>query len=181
MDNGGFNDPSREAFDITEPSTNLAKKYDGYRYSVSPLKQTCETVMVFKKPNKSGSVLHDTLAMEYGDDTITCSALNIDGNRVPATDKAIFPVGDYGESNFRNNERTEDPSPDGRYPSQTFVDSEAAEKLDLQSGVHFADIGGCSKILHKCDYEQIDFDLFIYEPKVNSRERNNGLDDMEEK
>ena len=46
---------------------------------------------------------------------------------------------------------------------------------------NYADTGGCSKILHKCDYEQIDFDLFIYEPKVDSGERNNGLDDFEEK
>ena len=47
----------------TLPQTDLAKKYDGYKYSVAPLKQTCETIMVFKKPNKTGSVLHDTLAM----------------------------------------------------------------------------------------------------------------------
>ena len=51
----------------------------------------------------------------------------------------------------------------------------------VQVSKGYEDIGGCSKILHKCDYEQIDFDLFIYEPKVDSGERNNGLDGMEEK
>jgi site-specific DNA-methyltransferase (adenine-specific) len=191
------------------PSTDLAKKYQGYKYSISPLKQTCETIMVFKKPSKTGSVLHDTLAMENGDDTITCGALDIDRNRVAATDKAIFPVGDYGESNFRNNKRTEDPNPDGRYPSQTFIDTQVAERLDLQSGVfqsnsktiveaieskistfgassqrqvsRYEDVGGCSKILHKCDYEQIDYDLFIYEPKVDGSERNNGVYNLDEK
>ena len=199
-----------------KPSTDLAKKYDGYKYSVAPLKQTCETIMVFKKPYKTGSCLHDTLAMENGDDTITCGALDIDGNRVKATDKAKFPVGDYGESNFRNKERQDDEFKNGRYPAQTFIDSQVAEKLDLQSGVSkagdtvnkygtpsnsgiynwnkdgekeientkvdgYGDIGGCSKILHKCDYEQIDYDLFIYEPKVDSGERNNGLFDKEDK
>lgn len=52
--------------DITAPSTDLAKKYDGYKYSVAPLKQTCETIMVFSKPKLTGSVLHDTLKMEDG-------------------------------------------------------------------------------------------------------------------
>ncbi len=207
---------------VTTPSTDLAKKYEGYKYSVAPLKQTCETIMVFKKPNKTGSVLHDTLAMENGDDTITCSALNIDGNRVgydmndknPATNpKYRFENGykipekgqkSNGTSNFTSSKN--EINLDGRYPAQTFVDSQVAEKLDLQSGnlpqadrlyktggennswfvneqekKQFGDIGGCSKILHKCDYEKIDFDLFIYEPKVNSGERNNGLYGIEEK
>ena len=46
------------------------------------LNKLVKRLWCFKKPNKTGSVLHDTLAMENGDDTITCSALNIDGNRV---------------------------------------------------------------------------------------------------
>ena len=162
--------------------------------------------------------------------TITCSALNIDGNRVATSDKLGY------ESGFIRRGRTDEEvffendsnrpkgiykEVDGRYPSQTFIDSQVAEKLDLQSGVsgggsvisnadvtragmkpnapafnsqnsgidvnkgqglsNFGDIGGCSKILHKCDYEKNDFDLFIYEPKVDSGERNNGLDDFEEK
>ena len=52
--------------DLTKPSSDLAKKYDGYKYSISPLKQTNETIMVFKKPTKTGSVFHDTLAYENG-------------------------------------------------------------------------------------------------------------------
>ncbi len=207
---------------ITKPSTDLAKKYDGYKYSISPLKQTCETIMVFKKPNKTGSVLHDTLAMENGDDTITCSALNIDGNRVgydmndtnPATNPRYRFENGYkipekgqksnGTSNFTSSKN--DINLDGRYPAQTFIDSQVAEKLDRQSGINqtqgktynytgvkeyeeegfisnikpnspsnYGDTGGCSKILHKCDYEKNDFDLFIYNPKVSGQERNMGL------
>lgn len=203
---------------ITKPSTDLAKKYEGYKYSVSPLKQTCETIMVFSKPNKTGSVLHDTLAMEKGDDTITCSALNIDGNRVePLSEKdnqnrkvgfngQKFKGNVYHESTTQNQQTNLEL---GRYPSQTFIDSQVAEKLDLQSGKTigssyrpgnrdsrkatfdfgsqdktnqgYTDTGGCSKILHKCDYEELDFDLFIYEPKVDSGERNNGLYGIEKK
>jgi|LSQX01.1.fsa_nt_gb site-specific DNA-methyltransferase (adenine-specific) len=217
-DNNVASNFSRSSGNIEAPSTELAKKYDGYKYSVAPLKQTCETIMVFKKPNKTGSVLHDTLAMENGDDTITCSALDIEGNRV-GTDKINIhdaPVGTFagGEPN-RGSDTESYREVEGRYPAQTFIDSQVAERLDLQSGVsgggnykepnararnngiglgesdtrygsskapdNYGDIGGCSKILHKCDYEKIDFDLFIYEPKVDSGERNNGLDDIEDK
>lgn len=203
--------------DSNEPITELAKKYQGYKYSVAPLKQTCETIMVFKKPNKTGSVLHDTLAMENGDDTITCSALNIDGNRVATEDNIFRKMYEPKKTQTQLNSSkmagtVGDAYKDGRYPAQTFIDSQVAEKLDSQSGVNqtqgksynntgvkeydvkgfisnikpnspsnYGDTGGCSKILHKCDYEELDFDLFIYQPKVNSGERNNGLYGMEEK
>ena len=212
-----------------EPKTELAKKYEGYKYSVAPLKQTCETIMVFKKPNKTGSVLHDTLAMEKGDETITCSALNIDGNRVGTEimkegratqgDSGVYGWNTTNKGKVNDDDKLNEYS--GRYPAQTFIDSQVAEKLDLQSGVsvggtiisnadvkrkglkedapvfnsknsgidvnkgqglsNYGDTGGCSKILHKCDYEELDFDLFIYEPKVSGGERNNGLYGMEEK
>ena len=155
--------------------------------------------------------------------TITCSALNIDGNRVGTEKRTQFSGkgtnGDVYNEYKQDNAHFEEVS--GRYPAQTFIDSQVAEKLDLQSGVsgggtiisnvdvkrkglkedgpvfnsknsgwgvnkgqglsNYGDTGGCSKILHKCDYEQIDFDLFIYETKVDSGERNNGLYGIEEK
>jgi hypothetical protein len=37
--------------------------------------------MVFQKPYKTGSCLHDVLAMENGDETITCGGVDIEGNR----------------------------------------------------------------------------------------------------
>jgi site-specific DNA-methyltransferase (adenine-specific) len=209
-------------FNITEPKSPLAKKYDGYKYSVAPLKQTCETIMVFKKPNKTGSVLHDTLALEAGDNTISVSALNIDGNRVGtevrtnqfagntkgytlADERSESGSGFWKQGNQGETEIT------GRYPAQSFVDEQVANRLDLQSGTekgngHWAnvkvsgygefgggkseyfgvgekdtEIAGCSKILHKIKYELYDHDLFIYEPKVGEAERNNGLEAFESK
>jgi len=196
----------------TKPSSDLAKKYDGYKYSISPLKQTNETIMVFKKPTKTGSPLHDCLAYEKGDKTITVSALNIDGNRVGVEVREQFSGkgtnGDVFNEYPQDNAHWETVT--GRYPAQTFIDSQVAEVLDRQSGVskgsssdydfgfgnqdnpshnitniksgiHFDDIGGCSKILHKCDYTQEDYDLYNYEPKVNGHERNAGCDELNEK
>lgn len=190
---------------------DIAKKYNGFRYSIAPLKQTNETIMVFKKPTKTGSVLHDTLAYENGDKTITVGALNIDGNRVGVEQREQFSGkgsnGDVFNEYPQDNAHWEIVT--GRYPAQTFIDSQVAELLDKQSGVSksqtaikensggfnfgsetlkpksenigYNDIGGCSKILHKCDYTQEDYDLYYYEPKVSSSERNAGLESFKPK
>ena len=140
-----------------------------------------------------------------------CGALNIDGNRVEANDKTPFPVG-YQSGNFGSKERTADENSTGRYPSQTFITSEIAQVLDMQSGVSkgirsnrgfatngngnnvafgnfdavgdniggYDDTGGCSKILHKCDYEEGECNLYFYNPKVSKSERNAGCDAFQE-
>ena len=212
--------------DLTVPSTDLAKKYEGYKYSISPLKQTCETIMIFQKPYKTGSCMHDTLAYENGDDTCACFAWNIDGGRVPMSENDKDMLDAKSSKNPTDNYNGKDhqkygdfalniatpPNEQGRYPSQTFCDSGTAERLDEQSGVSksnghfnskvnmvgktlyeggfkdfeqedrvFSDVGGCSKILHKCDYENGEMDLYVYAPKVSKNERNAGCDDFEEK
>ena len=35
--------------------------------------------------------------------------------------------------------------------------------------------GGCSKILHKCDFDKEDHDLYFYCPKVSGSERNEAI------
>ena len=209
--------------DLTVPSTDLAKKYEGYKYSISPLKQTCETIMVFQKPYKTGSCMRDTLAYENGDETCACFAWNIDGGRVDFTSEA-----DEKESKTKNQHKDfgtkplidniiygdfsmieqKNYNPTGRYPSQTFCDSGTAERLDEQSGIskgsdaprnrkntseffgipnikqnlnEYSDTGGCSKILHKCDYENGEMDLYVYAPKVSKNERNAGCDELDDK
>lgn len=169
--------------EITLPSTELAKKYDGYKYSISPLKQTNETIMIFHKPYKTGSCLHDTLAYENGDKTITCGALNIDGNRCDfqsEEDKKESTTKNqhenFGTKPMTNNNCYGDYSmiepknynPTGRYPAQTYCNDLTAEVL-----------GEPSKILHKCNYEQEDHDLYFYNPKVSKSERNAGCDEFE--
>lgn len=206
---------------LTLPSTPLAQKYDGYKYSISPLKQTNETIMVFQKPYKSGSCLHDTLIYENGDEECCCGALNIDNCRVPTNENlgrqqnnSPLPV----EKGFNNNlmgNKFQEGNDLGRFPSQTFCDSECAKILDEQSGIRTSgamkstynvgktgkdgylshhDIygkfkaqsypkevesssGGCSKILHKCDFEDNEHNIYFYCPKVSKTERVSGCDE----
>jgi DNA modification methylase len=213
------NSAERIIQNITKATTDFAKKYEGYKYSIAPLKQTCETIMVFQKPYKTGSCMHDVLAYENGDDTCGCFALNIDAGRVSTNGEKInigFKGKILDDNNGWNNnnvERTPYDDIKGRYPSQTFCDSGTAERLDEQSGLskandsvrnnkkrkdlniygngkgipqvslesNYSDIGGCSKILHKCDYENGEMDLYVYEPKVSKSERNAGCEEFEEK
>lgn len=203
---------------VTSASSDLAKKYDGLKYSVAPLKQTNEVMLVFQKPCKTGSVLHDVLAYENGDETISVSTIDIENNRVgfandadksettdknqhkdfgtlPMTGNTVY--GDFSMTTMKNYQS------DGRFPAQTFINSHTAEILDKQSGqsqsakstkVHpeygdnskfggglstpdnqYDDIGGCSRILHKCDYDEGDYDIYHYCPKVGKQERNEGV------
>ena len=52
---------------------------------------------------------------------------------------------------------------------------------EAQDSYGFKDTGGASKILHKCDFEKNEHDLYLYCPKVSKQERNAGCEDMEEK
>jgi DNA modification methylase len=222
---------------ITAPSTHLAKKYESIKYSVAPLKQVVENIMVFQKPYKTGSCLHDVLAMENGDDTITCGGVDIEGNRVeingndpnmrPNAKNHKHSLDESTSFNSLNQKRLDVKNShlinadmgfhnsNGRFPAQTYIDTGASEIIDLQSGIlksgaikegvtvnkdHTtiamsggklnafilgkgveSNSGGASRILHKCDYDKGDYDLYHYCPKVSKEERNEGLEGFEEK
>ena len=144
-----------------------------------------------------------------------CGALNIDGNRVgtesmnKTTSNGIIKSLNLSMSGG-NYEREVIGQVEGRYPAQTFIDSETAQVLDMQSGIikgirsnrgfatngngnnvafgnynavgdnigGYEDTGGCSKILHKCDYEEGECNLYFYNPKVSKSERNAGCDEF---
>ncbi len=80
IDNGGFNNHDRTSFDITEPSTDDAKKWDGWGTALKP---AWEPVIVARKPFK-GTVANNVL--KYG-----TGGINIDGCRV-GSDLGRFPA-----------------------------------------------------------------------------------------
>jgi DNA modification methylase len=207
-DDGWKGENEERTVSITAPSTPLAKKYEGIKYSVAPLKQTNETIMVFQKPYKTGSCLHDVLAMENGDETITCGGVDIEGNRC-GVEVITTQGGDKFPNNYGSFNTAEETLHNGRFPAQTYIDSGASEIIDRQSGVQkshtfgkgitqnkpsktvnigggqtnteYLDSGGASRILHRCDFEAGDYDLYHYQAKVSKSERNEGLEGFEEK
>ena len=199
----------------TESNTELGKKYKGYKYSISPLKQVLETVMVFQKRTKNKSILDDVFAFENGDKTISPSIWAIDEGRVPTSkeitnhsrgEESSISKGKYGDSKAQETHQT-DGQKIGRYPSQMFIDSTCASKIDEQSGEQVSsdcirkntnknnvcygkyeqvevkghkDSGGASRILHNIGYLDEELDLVFYSPKVSTFEREHGCSGIEE-
>jgi hypothetical protein len=99
----------------------------------------------------------------------------------------------------------------GRYPSQMFLDEYCADRIDEQSGemksegkrngeikntparswknssnagisrTDYNDSGGASRINHIIPWTEEEMDLLYYEPKVSKKERNAGLEGMDNK
>ena len=196
-----------DGYEMHTPSTGLAQKYNGMKYSIAPLKQTNETILVFQKPYKTGSCLHDTLAYENGDAECMCGAVDVEGNRC-GTEKWERKAGNVNDIFFKGKGNV-DQEGAGRYPAQTYCDDEAAKVLDRQSGVQkgsdsirnnknsvttgkdsntscygkyndcttkgHADTGGCSRILHRCNYDLNDYDIYHYCPRLVIRNGTRGV------
>ncbi len=158
----GFNSnnmTTEGACTITKSNSELGQKYEGYKYSISPFKQTLETIMVFQKETKTNSILNDLFAYENGDLEISPSIWDINNNRVPIEKDNIRANKDYKHNAFyqnatsnsllvkkaglengenKNNKEGELQSlynKEGRYPSQLFINEDMAEVLDNQSGI----------------------------------------------
>ena len=141
---------------ITKSNSELGQKYDGFKYSIAPLKQNLETIMVFQKPNKHKSVLDDILAYENGDLSISPSIWSIDNSRVPTADSlnggatssnnAVVSKDGFDRPWMHDEEKLEAHKKKiienvakaetlGRYPSQLFISNEMGGELNRQSGV----------------------------------------------
>lgn len=137
----GYKANSTWDVEVTKSTSKLGSKYEGTKYSISPLKQVLETLMVFQKPTKNKSTLDDILAYEDGDNEISPSIWNIDGSRVPTNQELGRLQKDgplpskYGFNDNSMGDKFQEGSPLGRYPSQLFISEEMGEILDKQSGV----------------------------------------------
>lgn len=136
-----------DSINFSIPTSFLSKKYDGYHGGIKPLKPSLETIYVFRKPLKGKSIVDDILEYENGNKSISPACVNIDGNRVSYEngDKPYsYPNGRGGqgfqgiESLSKNLDIPLEGNVSGRYPSQLYVDSNAAELLNEQSGILFS-------------------------------------------
>jgi len=192
-------------YNLTSSSSDLAKQFDGYRYSKTPFKQSTETIMVFRKSSKI-SILDDIISK---DSECSPSCINIDGGRILyTTENPPIPQltqgktvidsdnGMYGRQSFNESKTkcTIGGDLSGRYPSTVFIDSNMSNIIDQQSGITksgnsghdgdmqktYGDQGGCSRILHHCDYDNEEYDLLNFCSKVSQKERNAGLENFSE-
>jgi len=126
------NGDSQLTKDIDIASSHLAKKYDGYKSSICPLKEVSETLLVFRKPFKYKSIITDIVAKEENNETdIHGVGINIDGNRVGFTSNDDSRVDknynhkakaglEFEKDNYKGEEQTLY-SQNGRYPSNLYL------------------------------------------------------------
>jgi hypothetical protein len=105
--------------------------------------QTLETIIVFQKEHKYGSMLDDLVAYEQGAKDISVSVWGIDNGRVPTDETKVrysnANTNLYKGNSFNNSSTicnsNREANEKGRYPSQLFVSEQIADVLDKQSGI----------------------------------------------
>lgn len=128
---------------ITQPSTPLARAWEGHRYGLQALKPALEPIIVFQKPYEGKPI-----------DCITetgAGALWIEGGRIPTEDKLdgggyITTCAEGWDRPYRHDESRKDyylekknemvkhAQESGRWPANFILDDEAAKRLDEMSG-----------------------------------------------
>lgn len=122
---------SEGEYEITAPSSNVARTWAGHRYGGQAIKNSVEHLIVAQKPYEGRPV-----------DCITrtgAGALDIDGGRVGTNGGGGNGLGSHydrlGNTKpmVKHGENREDTA--GRWPSTLLLDADAATMLDRQSGV----------------------------------------------
>lgn len=181
--------------DITTPATPEAKRWDGWGTALKPAH---EPIVLARKPF-TGTVAANVL--EHG-----VGALNIDGCRIEGESgnghwthkREIGGNGIYGGGGYQEQDNGNQGNPPGRFPANLILDPEAGGCLDEQATPVAGGIrnkhpnpsqdnhvysGGCgamnddSRVYPRADKVS----RFFYCAKASRRERNGGLDGVEEK
>jgi DNA modification methylase len=175
--------------DITVGATDDAVKWQGWGTALKP---AFEPVIVARKP-LVGTVAANVL--EFG-----TGGLNIDGTRISGTttqkrySKDFDKFGNAKGKTQAGNEYTVLESIQGRWPSNVVLDEFTAGLVDEQSGVSFSKAGGKSGTSFasgvigqpRADERGGHNDSggasrFFYVAKASKRDRNEGLDGLEER
>jgi site-specific DNA-methyltransferase (adenine-specific) len=192
-DNGSMNGGNYERTDKGEPATTEAQKWQGWGTALKP---AFEPVIVARKP-LVGTVAANVL--EYG-----TGALNIDGTRIGTgggtkiaqedveASQASKSVNAYGNGLQRPFGKPVEGL--GRWPSNVVLDEFTAGLVDEQSGVTASGSGirrpngakggimesGFSASSYERDGDSGGASRFFYVAKASKRDRNEGLDALEE-
>lgn len=180
-------------WDITEPSTEQAKQWTGFKTALKPAQ---ELWTLARKPLSEKTIAGNILKHGTG-------GINIDGCRI-STDEQItnhsrgaesaISKGKYGDSSQQETHQTQGQKI-GRFPANVIFDEEAGKILDEQSGIlksgkaeigmgregnHTRGIYGAktSKI-SSCYADEGGASRFFYCAKASKSERNKGLENLD--
>jgi len=202
---GNFHNPTAEC-SITKPATDEAKEWEGWGTALKPAH---EPIVMARKPLSEKTVVDNVLKYGTGGINIDDSRIGTDDNLGGgATKGSVLSVDGFDrpwmhdeekmkEFGDKMKEKVEHEQTLGRFPANIIFDEEAGKILDEQSGIsrsgvvkndkgaydgtsntgflrgvsnksnQHGDIGGASR--------------FFYCPKTSKTDRNEGLDEFEEK
>ncbi len=131
----GFGDYAGE-WDITEPATNNAKKWEGWGTALKPAH---EPIIVARKPLAEKTVAKNVL--RYG-----TGAMNIDGSRIESIGdhKRTYQPTNNGRNTFGRQTGFQPTNKEGRWPANVILSPKSARELDRQS----------SSYMHSAGYKQ---------------------------
>jgi site-specific DNA-methyltransferase (adenine-specific) len=149
---------SRNNLDVTAPSTDDAKTWDGWGTALKP---ASEPICVARKPLSEKTVVANVLKWGTGAMNIdACRLDRQDGDRTEYGRDRTLPDPKISNSLGKFKENTPYDSTVGRWPSNVILDEEAGRLLDEQSG-------GASR--------------FFYCAKPSTAERERGTEERERK
>ena len=131
------NNSIKDEWDITAPSTDLAKQYSGYGTAIKP---SHEPIVVARKPLSEKTVAKNVLKWGTG-------GINIDDSRIEFSKNDDTRIGKEYKHNAKagleNGNHKDNASgqeqllhnPQGRFPANIIFDEEAGKILDEQSGI----------------------------------------------
>lgn len=137
---------------ITAPATDAAKQWAGWGTALKP---AVEPIVVARKPLSESTVANNVLKWGTGGLNIDASRVGTEGGtrKEPSNDKSTTSsVGSY------LNNKAGSPINAGRFPANIILDEEAASMLD----------------------EQADASRFFYVAKASKKDRNEGLEGLQE-
>jgi site-specific DNA-methyltransferase (adenine-specific) len=183
-------------YNITEPGSELAEKWNGWGTALKPAH---EPIVMARKPLSEKTVVDNVL--EWG-----TGGINIDESRIGTTKRTpgyknpgTMMVGSSEWNKLYNGMQREVDVNEGRFPANIIFDEEAGKLLDEQSGTSKSTGGRSGNkegVGHNGIYGQYNGEVrdenpgfgdvggasrFFYCPKTSKTDRNEGLDDFDEK
>jgi site-specific DNA-methyltransferase (adenine-specific) len=177
-------------YNITEPGSELAEQWKGWGTALKPAH---EPIVMARKPLSEKTVVDNVL--EWG-----TGGINVEESRIPYKSKDDMEIrknthretNKLGDGNFGGGKYSQ-PVESGRFPANIILDKEAGKILDEQTG-ELSTVGSPKKIDNSKTSifgagvpgfqmygDKGGASRFFYCPKTSKRDRNEGLDEFEEK
>jgi DNA modification methylase len=183
-------------YDVTEPATDEAKKWEGWNTALKP---AWEPIIVARKPLAKGRTVAGNV-VEYGTGAYNIEATRIPGDVPQTTQGKSDSIYGNGAGFSPTGSQLSNPSAAGRWPANVLLDEVSAEMLDAQTGVTkstsnkrkndgtkmgyhgakvefttggFDDSGGASRFFYVSKASRSERNAGVAEPEIPSTESHN--------